>query len=321
MRLSKSLLIPLLLLCLAGSVFAAKASRIVLKDGTFYQDVNYSVDNTYKVIYVVVDQQEKTLSFTNIAGIYDDDGEDVTADVLGDYYRPGTTPTPPPPEGSTGDATVSPSISPASQGDEEQETPAWKKKVNPFVFGFSPGVHTTFASGDWYEGTKSEAGFHAYVLIPVDRRVALRLSVSKAGIDVDKDEFFRGYTVIQENVSFNVWRYFVSAEYFNWPEWRKGGKVMSYCYGGLGAISHNTSGEAYVYSPYEDVVYYLTGTDGQTKFATTLGGGIVVCPGRNIGLDLGGQIDCVFVGSGQEYGSTQTAFLIDLKLGISIFIQ
>ena len=96
---------------------------------------------------------------------------------------------------------------------------------------------------------------------------------------------------------------------------------MTYAYSGLGAISHSISGEAYFYDAGMDEVWYFTGLKGETKFATTFGGGLVACASRNIGFDFGAQIDWVFVGSGQEYGQTQTAFLFDLKFGISIFIQ
>jgi len=78
----------LVYLCLAGSAYADKASRIELKGGELYENVTFSVDEQYKLITIEKGEWKRPVSFPNILRIIDENGRDVTADYLGEYYKP-----------------------------------------------------------------------------------------------------------------------------------------------------------------------------------------------------------------------------------------
>ena len=53
---------------------AANASKIILQDGTVYEDVAFLVESAYKVVTITKDDWERTVSFTDIAYIYNSKG-------------------------------------------------------------------------------------------------------------------------------------------------------------------------------------------------------------------------------------------------------
>ncbi len=313
LHLRTALLLSLVLALFGHSqpVSAAHASRIELRDGSVFEAVIYQVDNTYKVISIESTQGKRTVSFTEIAVILDTGGKDVTADCLGRYFRPSRS---------------------ATQGEEsfsEEPLPMGYRK-HPFSVGFGGGLNYSFPGGDWYEGTRSGLGFRGYLLITVARKIALRGTISKAGVRHDPDELFAGGLVLQDELSWSVWRYFMSVQYCNWPHWRTGGKVMYYVYTGLGAVSHKLSGSAVVAEYGSQDVWLISGTDAaETKFATTFGVGLVAMVSKSVGLELGAGVDIVYVGRGGDYnyapnlGMTNvvTAGLFDLELGVVFLLE
>jgi hypothetical protein len=292
----------LVYLCLVGSAFADKASRIELKGGEIYENVNFSVDEQYKLITIEKGDWKRPVSFPNILRIIDENGRDVTGDYLGEYYKP--------PE---------PIQKRDWKTEEIMEQEGYKKQ--PFGFGIRLGANYSFPVGDWYDGTKSGIGYGLDAIIPVTKNMAIRGTISRSGMQNDLESMLDpGVIVLDDNLSMNVWRYAISGQYYKWPRWRTGGKLMYYFYVGLGAITHKFSGTMTVKEPYsgEIIIIYPTG-GSQDKFMLTYGGGLVPMLTQRLGLELGLTADLVFAGSTTDYYGyqrTQTAMVFDIKVGL-----
>jgi hypothetical protein len=299
------LVILFVIFCFSNKAMAVKASRIELKDGKVYENVIFSVDHDYKVITIQEGNWKREVSFPDIAHIYDEDGNEVTEAYLGDYFVP------------------------SEKGLEKTklsiERPLYRKyRKKPFDFGINLGTNYSFPLGDYYEGTKSGIGFDGNIIIPITKEVAIRLTVSKSGAKDDLTTLFPDVDIIQDNMNFNVWRFLVSGQFYSWPRWKTGGRILYYGYTGLGVITHSVSGSAIVREPFTGQEYVLYGTgENDTKFATTFGGGIIPMISERVGIDIGISADIVFVSRNYyypydySYGSYgQYAFIIDVKVGL-----
>lgn len=294
-----------ILFSFSSLAFGAKASRIELLDGKVYENVTFTVDSEYKIITIKVGDWKQEVSFPDIAGIYDEEGKDVTAKYLGEYYKP----------------------------PQEKEKPSPQERVyrryrkRPFNFGFSAGANYSFPGGDYYDGITSGIGFGADFIVPVTKNVAIRGTLSKSGMKVDLKEWAPGYIILEDDLKINAWRYLVCAEYYHWPRWKTGGKVLYYFYTGFGAISHSFSGTATVEAPVShDLMVIYSTKDTQTKFVTTYGGGVIPMITKTVGVDIGAELDVVFVGQtgqtysyGYYYTASQYASVFDFKIGLVVF--
>ena len=299
------LVILFVIFCFSNKAMAVKASRIELKDGKVYENVTFSVDYNYKVITIQEGDWKREVSFPDIAHIYDEDGNELTEAYLGDYFVPS----------EKGRERTKPTI----------ERPLYGRyRRKPFDVGLSLGANYSFPIGDYYEGSKSGIGFDGDIVIPVSKEVAIRTTISKSGAKDDLTTLFPGITIIQDNMDFNVWRYFVSVQFYSWPRWKTGGRILYYGYTGLGIITHSVSGSAIVREPFSGLEFVLYGTGkNDTKFATTFGGGIIPMISERVGIDIGVSADLVFVGGnyyypyGYYYGYYgKSAFIIDVKAGL-----
>ncbi len=292
----------LIVFCCAQAAFGARASRIELKNGQVYEDVDFSVDDVYKVLTIKRGDWKLSFSLPDIARIIDENGQDVSADYLRDYYEP-------------------PEESQESDWLPEKEMQRKGYRMRPFDFGIRAGANFSFPTGDYYEGTKSGVGYGFDAIIPVTRNIAIRGTISRSGMQDDLKSYLAyDVSVLDDNLSLNVWRYALSAQYYSWPGWRTGGSAMYYLYGGVGAISHKFSGTMTVQnrSTGEIGVIYPTG-DAQTEFMFTYGGGLVAMLARQVGLEIGATVDWVFAGGQDDqvyYGPGGNAFVLDLKAGL-----
>ncbi len=296
-RFTTVLTIMVLLLLGYDVASAAKASKISLRDGTVYEDVAYRLDNTYKIVIIRMGFSKKNVSFTNIYQILDADGTDITADCLGDYYRAPET------RADTWDSFETPTGEPG-------------RKKKPFELAFRVGTNVSNPLGDWFYATNPGVGFGGELIIAVDRNMAARLTISQSGISHDINELLPNVTVLDDNLSFHVWRYFVSVQTFNWPRWRGNGRTMYYAFVGIGAVGHSLTGAAWVVDQ-EDYLWEFRGTgESELKFATTYGGGLVHMMSRTIGLEVDAVLDMVHGGRNSSDG-----YLFDLRVGLVFIVR
>jgi hypothetical protein len=290
-----------ILFSFSSSAFGAKASRIELLDGKVYENVTFTVDSQYKIITIKKGDWKQEVSFPDVAIIYDEEGKDVTAEYLGGYYTP-----------------------PQEKGKSESQEQVYRRyRKRPFSFGFSAGTNYSFPGGDYYDGITSGIGFGADVIIPVTKNVAIRGTISKSGMKDDLKAWAPGFIILEDDLSLNAWRYLVCAEYYHWPRWKTGGKILYYFYTGLGAISHSFSGTATLEHPFSHIIEVIYSTQNtQTNFVTTYGGGVIPMISKTVGVDIGAELDLVFVGQTSNYGyyytASQYATVFDLKIGLVV---
>jgi opacity protein-like surface antigen len=288
---------------LAEPAFADKASRIELADGTAYENVTFSVDKLYQVVTIEVGDWKQKVDFADISRIVDEDGEDVTARVLGEKDKP---------------------VEKKREGEwlskEDAEYKAHQKR--PFDFAVRGGGHYSFPLGDYYEGFKSGIGYGFDAVVTVTKNVAIRGSVSRAGLKDDLKEMFPGLNVVEDDINLSVWRYAVCGQYYQWPDWKTGGKMLYYGFAGLGAITHKMSGTAILQESPSGDIWEIRGTgDTENKFMLTYGGGLITMISDKVGLEFGITLDVVFVGNSDDldvvyYGKADYANIFDLKVGV-----
>jgi hypothetical protein len=286
---------------------AAKASRIELRDGTVFEDAAYRLDNTHKIVVIRMGYRKRSVSFTGISRILDKEGKDVTASCLGDHYRP-------------------PGTQDSAQTGLQTTPEAVGRKKQPFVLAFRGGINLRKPSGAWYEGNTSSVGLCGDLVVALSRKMALRLTVSKSGTSYDSRELVGRVTVLEENLSSHVWRYFISVQAYGWPHWREDGRTMRYVFVGLGAVTHSLTGTALTADSDGDVRGVRGAGRTQSRFATTAGCGLVHMVSRTIGLEVGTVLDAVYYGdNSDDYASIGSgwvrAFLFDLRVGLVFMIR
>jgi hypothetical protein len=174
----------------------------------------------------------------------------------------------------------------------------------PYTFAIHAQPNFSVPIGDFYTGFKPGIGFGADISFPVSHQIAIRGSVSKSGMTTDFE--------MPAGVSFTVMRYSFAAQYYDWPNWRTDGKMMYYLYTGIGAINHTFS----VGSDSEDI----------SRLMTTLGFGLVHQFSESIGLEAGGEIDWVYIGTEKNksdhfgFGEVQYALVMDFKVGLVLLL-
>jgi len=289
--------------CLAKPACADKASRIELADGTAYENVTFSVDKVYQIVTIELGDWKQKVDFGDVARIVDEGGEDITAKVLGEKYKP---------------------VEKKREGDWlSKENPTYKAhQKRPFDFGIRAGGNYSFPMGDYYEDINSGIGYGFDAVVTVTKNVAIRGSVSRAGLKDDLKAMFPGMIILEDDISLNIWRYAVCGQYYQWPDWKTGGKMLYYGFAGLGAITHKMSGTAMLQEPPAGDMWEIRGTgDTENKFMLTYGGGLITMISDRVGVEFGITLDVVFVGRSDDldvvyYGKADYANIFDLKVGL-----
>jgi hypothetical protein len=278
-----ALALTLCVLILPELALAADASRIELKDGEILKDVSFTADRVYQVITIQTEDVKRNFSFGDIAAIYDANGADITSDVLGKYYQP---------RGRTG-------------RDISQGKPAALmsgERAYPWSVAFHIQPLFSIPLGDFYDGFGGDIGYGGEISFPVSREIAIRGSVSRAGV---KPDF-----AVPPGVDFSVWRYVLSVQYYNWPRWREDGRTMYFLFSGLGAITHKVSEPNH--------------SEDLTKFMTALGGGVLQSLSESVGIEGCIEWDAVYVGTTDDgfsyYGNVQYAFILDFRVGLVVLL-
>ena len=301
----------------ANQAWAATASLVELFDGTTYENVEFRVDKSYKVISFKIDGKKKNISFTDISRILDNNGEDVTARYLGKYMKTSQA------MQSQSDMTVQ------KKEDWLGETDPIREKYNKPLWSVAFPISANFSipAGSYYQGFKAGLGFSGEILISINRNLSLRGTVSKSGMQDDLEEIAPGFRIIDDNLKFNVWKYFISLQYSNGPNWSVNKKMGLYGFGGIGAVSHKLTGAARIQDPATDSMFIIIGSgEGESKLALTSGFGFVGLLSPSFGVEFGSTIDVIIVGTRQgtaaydPYGNVQTALVMDFHVGLITFL-
>ncbi len=311
-----------------------------LRTGELIAGAAYTVDPRFKTLRLKGETGERIVSFADVEAVIVG-GQDRTVEVLGAQYgrrAPAAAPTPNPvaspsdataplAEAAPESAVTTPAPVPGgtwlSENDEtyrRARTPLWKLAV---------GAAANFSApfGEYYDGTKAGPGYEGCLLAALTRQIALRFGVSRSGMDWGDELAFApldpDLVVLGQDLGLRVLRYYIAVQ-AAWPRGGDGrGRSMWYAYAGAGAVQHRLTVELDVRDTATDERYVLRDHDDQTKFLTTMGGGLVQPLSPSLALDIAASVDQVWVGARSETGTYYPAgsmgYVIDLKFGILAF--
>jgi hypothetical protein len=188
---------------------------------------------------------------------------------------------------------------PLKEGWKSEDTKEYREgKKKLYDFGIRLAGNYTFPAGSYFEGLSAGIGFEGDIIIPVSREISIRATLSRTGIKNTGE-------IVSSNVTFNGTRILASAQ-FNQPNNRNElNKGLWYAYSGIGVFTSTASLGVHSAS--------------ETKLLLEGGGGVVAFLSDGFGIDLGGSIGMIPVGSSPGYG-VQYAFLFDVKIGLTYWV-
>jgi hypothetical protein len=271
---------------------------IFMMDGKKYEHVEYSVNREFRIVTAILPTERRNLSFSDIAAMYDESGNDVTEKFLGAPSRQ-VLPVTPADQGTN--IRIAPSGEPTTTAVPERK----RVFAKTWDVAFRLGGNLSFPIGEYYEGFSGGVGYEGDLLVACTREIALRASLSRSGAHLTDNE------LTQYGVGSRILRYSLAIQYYRSIHYGYPDRGFWYSWVGAGAVSHT-----------------LTGVDySETKFFMPVGFGVTPMLNPWLGLDLSSSMDVVFVGSRSNddqyygaYGNVQTALLWDLRIGLIAFI-
>jgi hypothetical protein len=289
--------LTLIIFALAGNTALANHfGTIITKTGDEYKSVSFYVNTNYRIV-TVYSEIEKNISFTNIEAIYDTDGNDITADVLGGYYKP---------EKETW------------RSEDDPRTRKYREK--PFNMGFRAGLNYSIPISDYYFGIDPGIGFGGDLIIAVTNEIDVRMIISKSGMKVS-DQFRAPFystdpdvVILHQDISLVALRYVFTVQYHKPLMRQLPGQITLYTYTGLGAISHRFHVELLAQDNLTYETYVMDESSTETKLLFNIGFGGIIMMSPSIGVDVCGDFNMVFAGT--YGGSLQYGYILDFRLGL-----
>lgn len=349
-------LIIFLFLAISTSYAATKNATVVLKNGKTYEEVSVKLNNAFKVIEIKSEDGKikKKISVTQVSSILDEDGNDITKNILGRWYNPNQVMPEKPAveeklegkevESSPPDQTTTQESTPIISEPKKQEDPPkkerWLSDDNPRVINakkktwnvaFKAGSGYNIPGGVWFEGVKSGIGLGGNFLIALNHKYALSFEYSKTGLYVD-DDFLRfyiiepGYSITNQTSDFSTSRYYVSFLYYKQGKANSHGlKPIYYIYTGLGMVRHQFLYEGTLVDDFTGAQAPLSMEDTVDKFSMPAGVGVIFPLSKKLGIDLGASLDYLFIQSVENNtfatsDNVQTAIVFNINLGLVYFL-
>jgi len=304
---SKPLLLfgVVVVLFMCGNLSAAtkEVGTITLKSGEVFEQVKYKVDQNFKVITMYVDELKKKVIFSDIESIVNRKGVNITRRILGWRYE------------SSGDSWAS---------ENSVEFKKAREKKWSTALGFS--LSYDFPTGDYYDGTTSGLGFGGNFHLAINHQLAIKLKVSRAGIDFSDDFGFiypANIIVISEDFSMNATRILFGLEFYESVVRGENLRSTWYVHSMLGFISHKLSSKIVLQDIATNEIVTLIGGDTQTQFAMNVGAGIIPMISPSIGINLSADLDLVWATVFYNDGSTGAdigGYVFDFNIGLMFLL-
>lgn len=343
----------MVLVLVASSTLAEPIATFVLRSGEKIEKSAFKLNNIYKTVELQVEGKKRVLSFSDIASISDEDGEDITYDLIGRKPRlvagqeqpkqssvsdtiatkPGTATAMQKPDSSLAAVSMvepvaqepaAPAISGLQSTErwEDANSESYKKKQRaPWGAVFHVGPAYTLPLGDYYRGLSGGLGVEVNAMIPINRSIGIGgwISYSKMGTD-PFDLAEPGFTqVIRNDLTASQTSIALVAHYYGaWKDGRGKWDVFT----GLGAVSNSMSGEAWLYNSSTQMVQSIGG-QGETKFAMPLGLSFSRLYTKSLGIEFQTVFTTEFIGAAPDYyydyvgvAPAQYAFLWGFRVGL-----
>lgn len=304
-------------LVFGGSVssFATEeVGTIVLKSGEIFENVHYKVNKNYYVITIIVGDSEKKVLFSDVLSVHTEEGVDISENILGIKANPIR---------ETAIGAAPKTVETWQSADSEDHKKAREKKWN-IALSFKASYDAP--TGEFYEGISGSVGFGGDVRIAISNQLALIGTVSSAGLGLDNSQpFFSvdpSVTILSQDLSLNATRILVGFEYYQPLNKRNDRGGMWYFHSLVGAIKHNSSSDLSVRDNISGQVINLGSSDSFTRFTQSFGGGVVPMLSPNIGLDLSGDIDLVWVSdsNGNSTSAAVKGYIFNFHAGLMLFL-
>lgn len=310
------------------SANAAGPGKAVLKNGESFEFVKCKSLTLFRAVEFTLNEQKekRKVSFSDIQTVFDQEGKDITPQLLGGWYKlegientPGTESVPD--SQTTAVAPKTTWVSENSSTYREMHRRLWK--IAPQFLGCY-----SFGIGDWFRGVNPGLGFEASFMVAINDYIALKGSFSRSGLNVDDDYFdiippYPGNWEMSQKSSLSVYRYLVSAVYYKCISSGQGKRNIIYAYSGLGAAQHLMHAQATALDLDTDDLYILDNKKSMTKFDAVLGGGFISPIYKKLNFNFDLSLDGIIVGTYRDndwsgWGNTQYAYIFDLKAGLVI---
>jgi hypothetical protein len=174
----------------------------------------------------------------------------------------------------------------------------------PWAFSFQLNPSLTMPAEKQNTFITSGMGFDGDAILVLDDRFALRLSVGRSGLRVDDDVVAAYYTpavrppvdrfrIIDKKFDMSALRYFISGQYYWYPQNRSPGAVMYSIHTGIGGVSHYIDYEIYIIDDSTGQIYDNIVDTTLTYLAFTFGADATVFLSRRVGVNLGIGFDLI----------------------------
>ena len=306
-----------LLLMLSAQVAQAgnnhSASRIELKDGRIYNNVTFSVDRPHGIVILGIGTGNREVGIGKILLVLDQDGNDVSRELLGSDYSPELHPHP-----STAE--------PVGKSVSYPQDRLWTTKgERPWRASVSVFPDYTIPLGAYYEGLDPGLGFGVAASLCLSPHWAVRGTLSRSGLKDRKiaGSQISGAVVLEDNSRLDIWRYGIAIEFHGWPGKDKGRRTLYHTYLGIGSVNHSLTGNLVLYYSYPPQTYVEELGYSESKVMLNVGGGITYMLSSAFGLDLGFDILQVFIRRKDsdwdpwDFPSLDTSYQLDFRAGVT----
>jgi hypothetical protein len=253
---------------------------IILKTGERYSDTEYAVDKLLKLIVITHEGEERIVSFSDIQAIYSPSGNDITDFTLGDEYE-------------------------KKEETWVSEKSAYLKKYYIKNWSVIIGIEGNFSVpiGNYFTGITSGFGYGANLRFALTEAVAIRFMVSRAGLKMGNEL----YEYQQAGFKFRTTRYLGGVDFYRHLNRQSQDISLWYGYAAMGVVNYTLSLGA----------VHVTESD----YALGFGMGLILMLAPEIGFEGCAGLERLFVstGEGSTYYGSGSAFIFDIKVGLTKF--
>lgn len=308
----------------AGLVGSTRpARRIELASGTHLDRVRYAPNPIRRELIVYEGAPPQAIPYDSIRSIRDEQGAEVTDAVLS-----GAAPPTGASQGGTPQAGAAAPV-PAASGEiapgvsdglshDPIAAPDWRVALEVNAGGNLP-------LGEYYEGTKGEAGYGGVLHLAVTDNLALRGSATLLGIAFEDGfglvSLDPTLTILSQDYDIDAWRWQVGLEYWGpLSRWNRRAGFW-FVHSSLGAIRHGLDGRATVRSESTSEVFTAVASTSDSRFTMTSGVGLIYVPRPHVGLTLSSDVDFVWTKVDYVNGGTGVGikgFVLGIRLGVAL---
>ena len=331
MTTQRSLLITfLIILLLTNSAYCASITWDVhLTDGRIYKDVVIKADRTSRILTITSMPEAESISFDSVACILDKNGTDITRYLIRRDSKPVFEQT----HFVIADTLDNSQTMESSQKEHVTANAEFGSrdelthKTNPRVthnkhreWSIAFRLHGNYSTpiGDYYSKVNTGLDMGFGVSVAVSRRIAIRFDIARSGLEqeesVHPEVIDPAWEVIEQNYQMTTNRYSLGIQRTSQASNPRTIFGMSYVSLGLGLRTEDKRNTV-IARIASDSTRTITDHTKNTKFMACAGGALVFGLTETLGIEIGVNLDLVFLGRDQNDYS-KYASVLDFRFGL-----